>query len=155
LASTGRASLAADRGAVTRAGRTRAVVACAAMAWLLLFVGGGLGTIARFLLSTAVQVRADTDFPYGTLVVNLAGCLAIGFLAALFAARPTGNVALERALVTGVLGGFTTFSAFGLETIRLLEAGLPGLAVAYVAASLLLGVGAVAAGLGAARLAVA
>ncbi len=122
------------------------------MTWLLLFAGGGLGTIARFLLSTAVQVRADSDFPFGTLIVNLSGCLAMGFLATLFAARPTGHAAIERALVTGVLGGFTTFSAFGLETIRLLEAGLPGLAVSYVTASLVLGVGAVALGLGAARL---
>jgi len=122
------------------------------MAWLLLFVGGGLGTIARFLVSTLVQVRADTDFPFGTLTVNLVGCLAIGFLFALFAARPTGNAAIERALIAGVLGGFTTFSAFGLETMRLLEAGLPGLAFSYVAASLLLGVGAVALGLGLARL---
>lgn len=122
------------------------------MTWLLLFVGGGLGTIARFLLSTQIQVRTDSSLPLGTLTVNVAGCLAIGFLAALFWARPTGNVAIERALVTGVLGGFTTFSAFGLETIRLLEAGFPGLALSYVAASLVLGIGAVSVGLAAARL---
>jgi len=121
------------------------------MAWLLLFVGGGLGTIARFLLSTVLQVRADSAFPVGTLTVNGIGCLAIGFLAALFTLRPTGDAAIERALLTGVLGGFTTFSAFGLESVRLLEAGLPGLAVSYVGASLLLGVGGVVLGAALAR----
>ncbi|HVP31015.1 MAG TPA: fluoride efflux transporter CrcB [Myxococcota bacterium] len=122
------------------------------MVWILLFLGGGLGTLARFVLATVVQVRADSDFPFGTLVVNLSGCLVMGLLAAIFAARPTGLPAVERAVLTGFLGGYTTFSAFGLESMRLFEAGEPGLAFSYVAASVVLGPGATALGLVAGRL---
>jgi CrcB protein len=118
--------------------------------WWWLFVGGGLGAMARFGLGALVLARTGEGFPWGTLVVNWSGCLAIGLAAALFAAMPHPPT-LRLFLVTGVLGGFTTFSAFGLETVELLASGASGQAVLYVAGSVLGGLAAVAVGLGAGR----
>ena len=120
------------------------------MQWWWLFVGGGLGAVARFWLGAFVLERAGEGFPWGTLVVNWSGCLAIGVAAALFAAAPHPP-ALRLFLVTGVLGGFTTFSAFGLETVELWAAGEPAQAALYVVGSVAGGLVAVALGLGAAR----
>lgn len=89
----------------------------------LVFLGSGLGGVLRFLVSAWVQKLADAKFPFGTLVVNLSGCLLIGFLAAAFAGRLQVRDELRIALIAGVLGGFTTFSAFGFETFALLNEG--------------------------------
>jgi CrcB protein len=113
--------------------------------WLWLFVGGGLGAVLRFALGSWVLARAGEGFPWGTLAVNWLGCLAIGLVAALMAATPHAP-ALRLFLVTGVLGGFTTFSAFGLETFELLADGESGRAFLYVGGSVLGGLLAVAAG---------
>jgi len=120
--------------------------------WLWLFAGGGFGAVARFALGSFVLTRAGEGFPWGTLAVNWAGCLAIGALAAWLAATPHAP-ALRLFLVTGVLGGFTTFSAFGLETFELLVDGESGLAFLYVAGSVLGGLAAVALGFGFGRVA--
>jgi CrcB protein len=97
--------------------------------WLILFAGGGLGAILRFALALWVDQRAQVEFPWGTLAVNVTGCFVIGLLATLADEHRLLTPALRLFLVAGVLGGFTTFSTFGLETVRLLEQGLGYLAM--------------------------
>lgn len=89
--------------------------------WILVFIGGGLGSLLRFELGGFVQSRIGSAFPWGTLSVNALGCLAIGVLATWFDERAEGGHDARLLLIAGVLGGFTTFSTFGLETYRLLE----------------------------------
>lgn len=102
-------------------------------------IGGALGAVARYLVGLAVA------FPLGTLTVNVLGSLAIGLVWALFAAR--GLQAWLPLVMTGILGGFTTFSAFSLDTLRLVEGGRYGAAGGYVLASVLLSLLACALGL--------
>ena len=105
----------------------------------LLLVGGGgfIGSVARYLLSTAVaRVPADSAmraFPVGTLVVNLLGCFVIGVLAAIGSRGAGWSDDTRRLLFTGLLGGFTTFSAFGLETFSLARDGRWSMAAANIA----------------------
>ncbi|MBL8547528.1 MAG: fluoride efflux transporter CrcB [Hyphomonadaceae bacterium] len=103
--------------------------------WVAL--GGAIGATARYGVSLGAVRLFGPSFPWGTLVVNVVGGLAMGLLAA----RTGPGDLLRLALGVGVLGGFTTFSAFSLETVRLME-HQPGLAMLYVAASVLLSVGA-------------
>jgi fluoride exporter len=85
---------------------------------LLIGIGGGLGSILRYLLGGIVQNGAGTTlFPAGTLAVNLLGCLAIGVLAELTEARGVLNAEVRGFLMVGLIGGFTTFSAFANETV--------------------------------------
>lgn len=118
--------------------------------WMWVGLGGLLGAVARYVLSLRVGTAAGeaglTGLPWGTLVVNLLGCLLIGLLAGL-AQRGDGLCpALRLFLLTGVLGGFTTFSAFGLETLTLLMQRQWAWALGYVLSSVGLGVLAVALG---------
>lgn len=106
------------------------------MRWLILFAGGGLGAVLRFALALWVDQRAQVAFPFGTLAVNVTGCFVIGLLATFADEHRILSPALRLFLVAGVLGGFTTFSTFGLETWRLVEDGLTGLAVWNAFASL-------------------
>lgn len=109
------------------------------IAWIA--AGGALGASLRWLLASAVQARATTTFPFGTLAVNVLGCAAIGALAAwLHAGHPREELRLF--LVVGVLGGFTTMSAFAWEAVSLADAGLGGRAALYVVLSNALCVGA-------------
>jgi len=105
------------------------------MSYFLIFLGAGTGGVLRHLSSQAVARYLGTAFPYGTLVVNISGAFALGLLAGLLASHGTENQNLRLLLATGLLGGFTTFSAFSLETITLLERNQPALAAAYVLAS--------------------
>jgi CrcB protein len=88
---------------------------------ILLAVGGAVGTLCRYGLSGWVQGRARTSFPWGTMSVNVLGCLAIGVLGCLLADRGALRPEYRTAILVGVLGGFTTFSSFGYETLRMLN----------------------------------
>jgi CrcB protein len=105
---------------------------------LLAGAGGFLGAAARYGLSMAMKPWTAA-FPWNTLAINVIGCFLIGLLSPLVGHRPAWFVFL----IPGILGGFTTFSAFGYETLKLAEGGRGLLAVAYVAASVGLGLGAV------------
>jgi len=118
---------------------------------LWVFLGGGVGAVLRWSLSAWIGRRVDGPFPWGTLTVNVLGCLAIGFLVGWLADRHELGTAPRLLLVTGLLGGFTTFSTFGLETWRLLQSDGAPLALGYVGASLIAGTLGVAGGLEAAR----
>jgi CrcB protein len=110
---------------------------------LLVGLGGGIGSIARYWLSGALERAVPaTSFPLGTFVVNVAGCLVIGILAGLADARGLIGPDARAFLFAGLLGGFTTFSAFALETVNTLKAGSAAVAMTYVAASVVLGIGA-------------
>jgi CrcB protein len=90
---------------------------------LLVGVGGLLGAVLRYLVGTWVQAAAGGGFPYGTLTVNAVGCFIIGLVAGLAEARQPLSTGGQAFLVVGLLGGFTTFSAFGIDTIRLFRDG--------------------------------
>lgn len=95
------------------------------MLQILLIAGGGaVGAVARYLLSGAAQHATSGSFPVGTLVVNTLGCLLIGLFGyALLEGPVTTRPEFRLALLVGVLGGFTTFSTFGWETIELFRTG--------------------------------
>lgn len=115
------------------------------MNWLLVALGGGLGAVARFALSGWLLPHTlQQKFPWPTFAVNVLGCLIAGTLFAFAAKHDAFSPNLRLFLFTGVLGGFTTFSAFGLETAHLLKRGEVGIAVAYVVFSVLCGIGAIA-----------
>lgn len=118
--------------------------------WNLLLVGfgGGVGAMARYLVGGWVLHQTMQErIPYGTLVVNLIGCLAIGLIAGAAERFEMLTPEARLFLITGVLGGFTTFSAFGYETVFLLRRGEPLVAATYVGASVGLGLLAVWLGL--------
>ena len=106
---------------------------------LLYIAGGGaIGSVLRYLISTGVQTMFGKDFPFGTLSVNLVGSILIGLLYVLLGERLDTNEAWRMALIVGLLGGFTTFSAFSLETFNLLQGGQPGKAAINVLLSVCL-----------------
>jgi CrcB protein len=113
--------------------------AAALVAWIIAFAA--LGAVARFLLHEWIRHRHGTAFPIGTLVVNLSGSLALGFLFG----RGVGGDELF-VIGTGGLGSYTTFSTWMFESERLVEEGRPGVAVANIALSALAGLAAVACG---------
>jgi len=112
----------------------------------LVALGGGFGAACRYALSSALMRGAANGFPLGTFAVNLAGCLLIGLWAGLAVRHTWLNGDARLLLVTGVLGGFTTFSAFGLESLQLLRRGEWWLAGVYAGGSVLLGLALVALG---------
>jgi CrcB protein len=110
---------------------------------LLVGAGGFLGSIARALLSNFVQQTSDSAFPFGTLAVNALGCLVIGALSQLSETHELFTAETRAFIFVGVLGGFTTYSSFGNETINLWRGGSGWLALVNVAAQLFIGLGAV------------
>jgi CrcB protein len=101
--------------------------------WLAVGAGGAIGSIVRHGMNVAVKRMIGDSVPYATAVVNIAGCLAIGVLAGLIAAGSWRLSETTRAFVfVGILGGFTTFSSFGLDTLTLVRGGAPGAAIANV-----------------------
>lgn len=105
-------------------------------------VGGALGSVLRYGLSNWIHSFVGRGFPYGTLAVNILGCLAMGILFVLFVERSSESPLWRAGLIIGLLGGFTTFSAFSIETFNLLEQGAMTKAIGYMAASLILCIGA-------------
>jgi len=100
-------------------------------AWVGIALGGALGTLLRWGIGGWVQHASGGTFPWGTLCINVAGCAVIGALAAFTDRGGLLSPAWRMALQVGVLGGFTTYSSFGLETFRLVSAGDLGRAAAY------------------------
>jgi CrcB protein len=116
------------------------------MQWLLVAVGGALGSVARFGLGAAVQRLVPPPFPYGTFLINLAGCFLFGLLAGWSEHRTPLSSDARALLLVGVLGGFTTFSSFGYETFLLLREGRGLLAAVNAGGQVCLGVALVWAG---------
>jgi len=90
---------------------------------LYIAIGGAIGAVLRYLASTAVYALLGRGFPYGTLVVNVLGSLAMGVLAILLIERVSTGPELRALLLIGLLGSFTTFSTFSIETLNLIEQG--------------------------------
>jgi fluoride exporter len=115
--------------------------------FVAVFLGGGLGAAARHGVNLLVAQLTTARFPWGTLAINVIGSLLIGVLAEWFALRAQLPQPLRLFLITGVLGGFTTFSAFSLEVGLLMERGQMMTAAGYVLASLVGAVGAMFVGM--------
>lgn len=105
---------------------------------LLVGLGGGVGSIARYLISQAIESRVLTSFPYGTFAVNVIGCFIIGII---YALSTRGAVVPEWRilLATGFCGGFTTFSSFSYETLTLIQEGQVFNPLLYLGTSVLFG----------------
>ena len=115
------------------------------MNWLLVIIGAAVGAPLRYLTDRAVQLRHDTVFPWGTLVVNVTGCLILGLLTgAASAGQVSGH--LQLLIGTGLCGALSTYSTFSYETLRLTETGAAFYAAANVIVSVTAGLGAAFAG---------
>ncbi len=105
---------------------------------LLIFCGAGVGGLLRYWLGGVVQHWWGPDFPMGTLVINVTGCLVMGLLATLWYGPVMVREEVRDAVLIGVLGGYTTFSSFGRETLALVHDGQWGRAGVYVLGSVVL-----------------
>ena len=113
------------------------------MKMLLVAVGGAVGSMARYQIGSMVLARTETwAFPLGTFVVNVLGCLIAGILIGVAEYRNFLTLEMRLLIFTGFLGGFTTFSAFGVETVALIERGQYTVAASYVLSSVIVGLGA-------------
>ena len=99
-------------------------------------LGGAVGSVARYLVGMTIQSRSGADFPVGTLLVNLSGCLLLGFLIQYALQTPAITPQVRALLTTGLCGGYTTFSTFSYETVALLQDGDWRRAALYVGLSL-------------------
>ena len=109
--------------------------------------GGALGAMGRHLISGQVMRWAGSGFPWGTLTINVVGSFFLGLLVEYLAQRSSATQEIRGFLVVGVLGGFTTFSAFSLDAVLLLERGSLAPAFAYIGGNVLLSIGGMFAGL--------
>ncbi|MCC7082549.1 MAG: fluoride efflux transporter CrcB [Burkholderiales bacterium] len=114
---------------------------------LIVFVGSGLGGVLRYAVNVFVPRLLGTAFPYHTLTVNVVGSLVLGLMAGYFATKADPGQSWRLFLTTGIIGGFTTFSAFSLDTAVLYERGEMRLAILYVLSSVGISLGALFAGL--------
>lgn len=114
---------------------------------LAIAAGGALGSILRHLVGKGALAMMGPSFPYATLFVNVAGSFAMGLLVAYFAHAGNPSQEMRAFLTVGLLGGFTTFSAFSLDVVTLYERGEPFAAMMYIALSLMLSLVAIFAGL--------
>ena len=108
--------------------------------WLAVAVGGALGSLARFWLAAAMTMLTGPRFPWGTLLINILGSFIIGLVAAvtMAPARIPMHPDIRVFLMVGICGGFTTFSAFSLQTLELLQAGEVAPALGYILGSVVL-----------------
>ena len=107
------------------------------MIYFAIALGGALGAVCRFWVSSSTYAWLGTEFPYGTLLVNVSGSLVMGFLALVFAERFVMNELLRYALLVGFLGAYTTFSAFALDSLHALEQGMILKVLSYALTSVL------------------
>lgn len=121
------------------------------MTVMWVFLAGGLGSASRYLIGLWAATMFGVTFPYGTLIVNMAGCFALGLVVQL-AVAGSWHGDVRAALAAGFLGGFTTYSSFNQETLTMLTGGAPGTAAFNVAITLAGGLAAGAIGLAAGRL---
>lgn len=105
---------------------------------LVVFIGGGIGSLSRLYLAQAIYRIVGMKFPYGILVVNVLGCFLMGVLAVLFIERLGLSPLWRAGILIGFLGGFTTFSSFSMDTINLIESGTYFLALLYIIVSIIM-----------------
>ena len=121
------------------------------MGYAIVFLGGGLGAALRHGINLGALRWLGPAFPFGTLIVNVTGSLIMGLIAGYFAFKGDASQHWRLFLTTGILGGYTTFSAFSLDAALLYERGEVSLAAIYVLASVLLSIAGLFAGLALAR----
>ncbi|WP_338375303.1 fluoride efflux transporter CrcB [uncultured Flavobacterium sp.] len=114
---------------------------------ILVAIGGASGSVLRYLVHWIVAKKSFSTFPYQTFIVNIIGCLLIGILVGYFSRFQNVNESLKLLLITGFCGGFTTFSAFGLENVNMIQNQNYQLALIYTSLSLILGILAVSLGI--------
>jgi CrcB protein len=118
-----------------------------AMGYLIVFLGGGIGSVIRQGVNIAVTRALGAGFPYGILLINVTGSFAMGLVAGYFAFKGDASQQWRLFLTTGILGGYTTFSAFSLDAAVLYERGEIGLAAVYVIGSVAISIAGLFAGL--------
>lgn len=117
------------------------------MQLVLVFLGAGCGGVLRFLFGKAATQIMGAGFPYGTLGVNVIGGFCMGIAAAIVAKQADNSGFIQYFVMVGILGGFTTFSAFSLDVVKLTQSGQMVHAAVYIALSVVLSIGAVLLGL--------
>ncbi|GJE27512.1 fluoride efflux transporter CrcB [Methylobacterium organophilum] len=117
------------------------------MGFVIVFLGGGLGSAARYGVGVLALRLVGSEYPWGTLTINVVGSFAMGVVAEYFALRSGLSQPMRLFLTTGIIGGFTTFSTYALETALLQERGEMGAALTYALGSVVVGVAALFAGL--------
>ncbi|MGL4261248.1 MAG: fluoride efflux transporter CrcB [Afipia sp.] len=117
------------------------------MNYLLVFIGGGLGASLRHAINVGCARACGTNFPYGTFVINISGSLVMGLIAGYLALKGEASQPWRLFVMTGILGGYTTFSAFSLDAVTLYQRGEMGLALFYVLGSVVLSIAGLFAGL--------
>ncbi|RYD86895.1 MAG: fluoride efflux transporter CrcB [Sphingobacteriales bacterium] len=110
------------------------------MNYLLVFIGGGLGSVLRHAVNVISARQLGTGFPFGTLTVNITGSIAMGLFAGYFAFKGDAAQSWRLFLMTGILGGYTTFSAFSLDAMLLYDRGQVGMALGYILVSVILSI---------------
>jgi CrcB protein len=118
-----------------------------AMSYLLVFIGGGLGSTLRHLINVACARYMGLAFPYSTFIINITGSTVMGVVAGYLALRGEASQSWRLFLMTGILGGYTTFSAYSLDAALLYERGEIGLASFYVLGSVVFSIAGLFAGL--------
>jgi CrcB protein len=119
----------------------------AQMNYVLVFIGGGLGSTLRHIINVVSLRILGTAFPYHTFIINISGSIVMGLIAGYLATKGDASQPWRLFLMTGILGGFTTFSAFSLDAALLYERGAIGLALFYVLGSVVFSIAGLFAGL--------
>ena len=117
------------------------------MNYLLVFIGGGLGSTLRHIINVVSARVLGTGFPYHTFIINITGSIVMGLIAGYLAFKGEAAQPWRLFVMTGILGGYTTFSAFSLDVVLLYERGETGLALLYVLGSVVLSIAGLVAGL--------
>jgi CrcB protein len=117
------------------------------MNYVLVFVGGGFGATLRHVINMTCARSLGTAFPWGTFIINITGSTVMGLIAGYLAFKGEASQPWRLFLMTGILGGYTTFSAFSLDSALLYERGELGLALAYVLGSVVLSIAGLFSGL--------